>query len=408
MRILLSANACRPDVGSEPGLGWRWATSLARDHEICVLTREPNRPFIERAGAVPGIRFVYVPETISTQQGPRLLWWTAHYLWQLAAYRRAVALHREVRFDLAHHVTFATWRLPTLLWRLGIPLIWGPLGGGQSVPPGFLQALGPAGIAHEAVRAVSQVASRLDPLVRATLARAAVVLAANTPTTAFLRRLGRRDVVQVLETGIPDQVANGAPREASAPIEILWVGSFQPRKALPLLLAAVARLRDGPNLHVTVVGDGSERRRWQAMAERLRLGDRVEFVGRQPYDVTQEYYRRADIFAFTSIRDTSGNVVLEAMAAGIPVITLDWAGGGDMVDSECGVKIPPRSISQAEADLAAAIARLAADPELRRRLGEAGRRRANTLFTWDVLYRRVNEIYRHATAGGRADGEHRA
>jgi glycosyltransferase involved in cell wall biosynthesis len=401
MKILLSASACRPDAGSEPALGWRWANTLARDHDVWVLTRGFNRASIETVGPIPRVTFVYVAEPAQTLRRPRPVWWARLYAWQILAYRRAVGLHAEVGFDLAHHVTLASWRLPSLLWRLGIPLVWGPIGGGQSIPPGFARALGPAGAVHEAVRTASQVLSRYDPLVRATLSRAAAVISANSPTTAFLARLGRRDVVQLLETAIPDGISGEHSRRErpAGPLEILWVGSCQPRKALPLLLEAVALLRDGPRVHLTVVGDGPEKRRWKALAGTLGIDRQVTFLGHQPYAATLEYYRNADIFAFTSIRDTSGNVVLEAMAAGVPVITLDWAGGADMVSDDCGMKIPPRSQLQVREAIAEAIARLAADPGLRRRLGEAGQRRAREYFTWDRLYRHVSEVYARAMAG---------
>ena len=395
MRVLLSAYACSPNVGSEPAIGWAWARMLAGRHEVWVLTRDRNRAAIESAGGIPGATFDYVADPIVDLRRVRLLGWANHYAWQMAAYRRATGLHARVGFDLAHHVTFASWRVPSLLWRLGIPLVWGPVGGGQDIPPGFAKVLGPVGRSQESIRSVAQVLSRFDPLLRQTVAHAAVVVAANAATRALLHRLSGREVPQMLETAAPDVdlPALSTPRSAAAVTEILWVGGCLPRKALPLLLEAVATLRGRPRVRVKVVGDGPERRRWEKTAARLGVADRVLFLGRLPHAEVLSLYQASDIFAFTSIRDTSGNVLLEAMAAGLPVITLDWCGASDIVGEECGIKIPPRSPAQVVDDLAGAIERLAGDPALRGRMGAAAARRARTELTWARLAERMNVLY---------------
>ncbi len=404
MRILLSAYACKPNSGSEPGVGWGWAQAISRRHETWVLTTPGYREPIEAAGGIPGVHFVYVRHPLRRLGGVPVLGWTPYYLWQLIAYRRARALHREVRFDLCHHVTFASWRVPSLLWRLGIPLVWGPLGGGQVSPRGFASVFGTRGRMIEAARRVFQRLSLADPLVRATVRRAAVVVAANSATKEFLRRLGRANVEQLLETAAPDTIpaATARAEHAAGPFELLWVGAFHPRKALPLLLEAIARLAGRVEVRVTVVGDGIEGRRWRSVAARLGVADRVHFAGILPFAETLRFYESADAFVFTSLRDTSGNVLLEAMTAGLPIVAIDWAGARDMVDESCAITIRPTSPGQVADDLAAAIERLAGDAELRRRLGAAARQRVKEQFTWDRLSHRMSTLYEIAVADSRA------
>lgn len=400
MNVLLSAYACRPDRGSESGLGWNWAKATARRYRTWVITASVNRPAIEAAGELPGASFVYVDEPMVGLRGTRVLQWIPYYLWQVAAYRRAVSLHRDVGFSLCHHVTLASWRVPSLLWRLPAPLVWGPVGGGQVAPSGFGRTLGPTGRGIEGVRRVFQAVSRHDPLVRATLRRAAVVLAANSPTKALLRAMGRADAEQLLETAAPDAMIAGPLPDAQrgSRLEVLWVGKFEPRKALPLLLDAIARLDGVTDAHLTVVGAGSEAARWRRAAHRLGVEHRVRFTGALPLTETLRLYRDADVFVFTSLRDTSGNVLLEAMAAGVPVVALDWAGTRDIVDESCAITVRPTSPDQVAGDLAAALSRLAADPALRRRLSEAGRRRVQERFTWQNLSDAMSCVYDRALA----------
>lgn len=395
MKILLSAFACQPNRGSEHGLGWNWVRALSRDHSVWVLTDQLNAPAISAAGEIPNVRFEFVACPLQRLRTRPVLAWIWRYLWQYAAYRRAVQLHREIRFDIVHHVTVGTWRLPSLLSRLDAPFIWGPVGGGQDIPRGFRGTLGVVGRRLELARSISQLMSRYDPLIRDTLTRATVVIAANTPTRKVLESMGRHDVRQILETAIePAALRLPTQPRAGRPLHVFWVGEFHPRKALPLLLEAVQILQDRVALAVTVVGEGRERQRWERISRRLGVSGHVTFLGRVPHREVLSLYADADVFVFTSIRDTSGNVLLEAMAAGVPVVTLAWAGAPEIVSPDCGILIPPSSPEQVVRDLAAALERLAADPDLRQRLGEAAQRRIRKLFTWERLTERMNALYR--------------
>src|SRR5262249_41191059 len=103
-------------------------------------------------------------------------------------------------------------------------------------------------------------------------------------------------------------------------------------------------------------------------------------------------YDWADVLAFTSLRDTSGNVVLEALAAGVPVICLDHQGVRDIVTPESGIKVPVTTPSQVIAELSGALAALVGDPELCRRLGDGARERAAD-FLWSRQGDRMAEVY---------------
>ena len=143
LRILLSAYACEPGRGSEPGVGWNWAVTLAaQGHKVWVLTRTNNKQSIEAAVALldrsvrDNLHFVF-------HDLPRWArWWKkggrgVHLyfsLWQLTLLSVAKKLAQEVQFDVAHHLTFGVWRQSSHLYKLNVPLIFGPVGGGESAP----------------------------------------------------------------------------------------------------------------------------------------------------------------------------------------------------------------------------------------------------------------------------------
>jgi phosphatidyl-myo-inositol dimannoside synthase len=162
------------------------------------------------------------------------------------------------------------------------------------------------------------------------------------------------------------------------------------------LLVACAELRDGrPDLRLVIAGDGDDRQRLTALAADLGLTDRVRFTGFVSEATLAELYRRAAIFALPSRGEGFGLVYLEAMRAGKPCVALSGTAAAEVVeDGVTGLLVVPED----RAGLARALVRLLDDPDLARRLGEAGQRRFREVFTperfrarlWPLLDRLVS------------------
>lgn len=126
MKILFSAYACEPGEGSEPGIGWNWVKQIASfADEVWVITRANNRAGIEETLAkepLPNVRWAYfdLPSWARFWKGQRGVH-LYYYLWQIGAYRIGKRLHKEVGFDLVHHVAFVTYWLPGFLALLPVP-----------------------------------------------------------------------------------------------------------------------------------------------------------------------------------------------------------------------------------------------------------------------------------------------
>lgn len=157
------------------------------------------------------------------------------------------------------------------------------------------------------------------------------------------------------------------------PPAILTVAHMYPRKNLGLLLKAFACLRDaGVPFQGWMVGDGPSRRAWERLRDSLALQDRVTFLGVIPRRQLVERYRQAAIFCLPSRQEGFGIVFLEAMACGKPIVAARAAAVPETVaDGESGVLVDP---DDPEA-LARALTALLRDPDLRREMGEGGRRR---------------------------------
>jgi glycosyltransferase involved in cell wall biosynthesis len=401
LKILLVGHACAPDAGSEPGLTWNWAWHLSEHHDVWVTAHPQHRTKVEFAlrghvGRAPRVVWVALPSWLDPwhpdrgEAGLHL-----HYvLWQHAVLAQAQRLHRALRFDIVHHVSWGTINAPPLVWRLGAPFVWGPLGGGQAAPLRFRHILGPRGAIVETGRTIRRRLAPFTLSLRRAVAHSALILATNQETAEVLRRAGARHVEMFLDNGIPpDQItASNRTRGAHQVFELVWVGRIEARKALPLALEAVAELRDLP-VRLTVAGDGPLRQTCERRAAELGMSERVRFLGMVPRTRVRELFASSDALLFTSLQDGFGSVVLEAMAAGLPVIGLDHQGVGALVPQQAAMKIPVTSPEATVRGLASAIRRLAASPALATRLSEAARGHAAT-ESWSRRVVRVNELYR--------------
>lgn len=134
MKVLLSAYACIPNRGTEPGHGWGLAVHLAkRGIDVHVLTAAKNAEYIRQhllVNPIPGLSFHYLDYPTNRFRSEEM----RYLLWQFAAVRSARDLNDSENFDLVHHVTFGSVHVPSQLWRIGVPVVFGPVGGGQTAP----------------------------------------------------------------------------------------------------------------------------------------------------------------------------------------------------------------------------------------------------------------------------------
>lgn len=406
-RILLSAYACRPNAGSEPGVGWNFAQRVAAHHQVWVITRADNRPSIEewisKNGGETNPRFVYhdVPRWVHLMFPGNAGNQVRYFFWQSSVLETAQKLHDEVRFDLAQHITYVRYWTPSRLVKLPAPFIWGPVGGAESAPASFKRGLGLRGRLTEWVRETARGLGELDPRVRTAASQSAISFATTEETAARLRHLGAPRVQVMTEAGLAreeiEALYAGEPPE-DTDFTFISMGRLLYWKGFHLGLAAFARA-NLPRVKFVIVGDGPEMDRLKNHARALGILERVEFTGRLPRDATLARLRQAHVLVHPSLHDSGGWVCLEAMGSGRPVICLNLGGPATQVTEQTGFRIQADHPEQAIADMAAAMRRLFEDPALRKQMAQAGRERVMQDFCWDEKIRRMNGIYAELIEG---------
>jgi glycosyltransferase involved in cell wall biosynthesis len=243
----------------------------------------------------------------------------------------------------------------------------------------------------------------LAPLLRRIVRGSDAVTAISTYTA---RRL-QAQVSGVDPAIIPFGAAVDAPPEpppytydGERPFELLFVGRLVERKGVHLLIEALGTLPPTRRVVLNVVGDGPDRPRLQAQAERLGLGGRAVFHGFVPKEELQRRLETCDAFVLPAVIDAKGDteglgvVLIEAMSYARPVIASAAGGIVDIVrDGRNGFLVPPGDGPA----LAGAIGRMMDDPAAARTLGLHGREDAESGFGWDVIADRLAEIYRNCS-----------
>ena len=401
--VLVAAFACGPGRGSEPGIGWQLATRLAPYYDVTVVTYSGWRDRIEAELAVrpvPGLRVAYYrlpfePERLYTGREE----WGGfaeqfHYIaWTHGARRVVRRLHDATPFDAAVHASFVRYWSPSPASALvGVPFVWGPVGGGETAPASFVAEWSWKNRLRSRLRDTVRAASHWLPAVRTTARRATVAVATTRESADRMERLGARHVeVARSAMGLVQKEADrlgAVPLPPDGPLTFLFTGRLIYWKGVDIGVRAFAQAcADAPDVladaRFVVLGDGPEMGPLQALAE--RLGAHVEFRGHVLRETALVTLGEAHVQVHPSLHDSSGYATIEAMAAGRPVVCLALGGPAEQITPEVGIAVPAVTPEQAVRDMAAAMVRLARDPDLRARMSRAARARVAELYVWEGI-----------------------
>lgn len=340
MKVLLSSFQCGPGQGSELGNGWNWARALSDcGHDVTVITQSSFAEEIRKAGPQDiKFRFVEVPWLPAYRLSHQLGLYHYYVSWQDAALR-----HLQMQpdhYDVVHHVVWGSLHLGTRLWQLPAPLVYGPIGGGQTAPASYWRYFGRSW-PTEALRTrlTTGTMLKLNSRSRETIRNSAVTLVTNSATAAASRSLGATDVRYMLAEGLPPEwIAAPRSQPAGTPV-VLWLGRLLARKAPTLAVQAFAELRRRMPARLIMAGDGPLREQVRREVARCGVADDVQLPGQVPWKEIGRLYGSASVFLFTSLRDSSGSQFLEALGKGLPAVALDHHGIGDLDVGAAAIKV---------------------------------------------------------------------
>ena len=313
-------------------------------------------------------------ERLSVSKKRRHLWSQQEmFRYLVRASRRVRSLLRSMRFDLIHAIFGIPSGLIAYKERRIIPYVLSLRG---SDVPGFNARF-------------TWQHLFLKPLLRRVWRHAYSVTANSRGLRALAWRTYPGLPIRVIPNGVDTLTFRPTERAPNRRTRFLTVARLIPRKGLDCLIDAFGLLhRERVEAELTIVGGGDFEDKLSAQARSLGLRDRIDFRGELPHDDLPAVYAEHDVFVLPSLNEGMSNAVLEAMAAGLPVVTTPTGGAHELLDG-AALFVAKRN----PAEIASRLAELINDPHRRHSLAVAARKRAER-FSWGRVADEYLELYR--------------
>lgn len=400
--ILASTYAVNPYKGSEDAMGWNYVTQIARFNKVVAVTRENNQADIERymaenpSDVYANMTFLYfdLPYWMRFwKRGGRgaLLYF---YLWQMSVPKFIKGL--DLSFDIAHNLNFHNDWTPTFLWRLGKPLVWGPVGHHPAIPKAFVKDIyGTKAYIIDRLRwLVKQSFWNCGYFLRKSAKRSDRVIGMNSSVAKVLP-LSEKQLITV------NSVCSENHQEGRLPSDrftAIFVGRFVPLKGADVAINAFARFCKGLNeeqrkkVEFVLIGKGPSETYLRSLIEKHQLETHIRIISWMDRAELKTYYQKSSVFLFPS-HEGAGMVVPEALSYGLPVIAFDNIGPGEFINDSCGYRIPYLAYNDSVQGFTDALLQMFADPKGLAELSEGARAQYDLKFTWEKRGELLASIY---------------
>ena len=396
MNYLISAYSVNPYKGSEDSIGWNWVLQYEKNYKegdrIILLTKKFNEKDTRKGLEEFNIQHVElvivdVPNALNWFREKHSAFHHMYYiLWQHWAW--LWVKHSGIRFDVIHHVTMNDYRIPSELYKAkGAKVIWGPMGGAQ-VTPRPLKVYEKNQLIASFREFVNKSCS-WNPFYKKALRSYYKIYCINNETQKQISRIVGKDVPLMPELALRDEYKNLPIRKGKNDIlKIVFVGRLIGKKGIAFLVDALSLMPTDMDWELLIFGDGDGRALIEKQIADSGIGKNVKLMGNRPLNQIAEAYQQADVFVLPSLRETSGNVLLEAMAYAVPIVAFDTSFCRLLKEVECGVFInTDQALEGIKEDWCKAIVTLGQDKELAKQMGMNGYKYVNSKLTWDEKYR---------------------
>jgi glycosyltransferase involved in cell wall biosynthesis len=365
--------------GSEAGNSWHWLEYWRQRRQVLVVTSDFR-------GSMPD---GCVVEVIERREHGWLGERAVFIDWLRRVKARLQSLHLGSD-SIVHFVSWASLSAPIPSPSGSVPVIWGPVGGGQEAPPTYARYLGPATLGE----LVRNARTRAVPHVRRVLSRrerrTTLAIAANSDTRRRLIGAGFKVLCTMHDNAVPEGwIKQPRTMPYSRPHQVLWVGRLERHKAARIAVDVVERVLERVPVVLNIVGTGRDQLGVEEYARGRGIADSVHFHGSVPHWRVGEMMHEASVLLFTSLRDTCAPVIFESLGAGLPVVALNHQGMLDFSD-EGILKVPVRTPPPTVKAMADALQRILADETLWKSYSESAIAHAIRRGTWQSRYKEMD------------------
>lgn len=402
-KILICAYSCEPGFSSEQEIGWKWTTLLSEKNDLFVLTRESNKNTIEdfrkKNNIKNNIKYIYydLPNWAKKWKRGEKGLYLYYTLWQFGAYLKAKKINKKENFDIVHYLTFGSILLPQFMFLMPNKFVWGPIGGGETIPLKFINDFSKKGKFVEIIRHFVHNMLKYNPFLFLQCYKSSKILVRSKETYNMIPKIFRNKTELMLETGTPEELLNYKSNQISTKkeLQIITVGRFVNWKINLLTLKTILNFKEKYNVPFKyyLIGDGYEEDNLKNFVRENNLQDNVVFTGRIPREEVFNYLSQSDIYFSTTFKEGGSWAFFEAVAIGLPVVCLKVSGPDMIVADNCGIKIELTNPEEVINKLTEGLYSLSQDKELRLRLSIAAKKVLINDLSWNNIMYRINNIY---------------
>lgn len=409
MNILVMAYAISPYRGSEYAVAWNYVMHMSKNNNLTVLYGTSDEHIGEtdtidkylKEHTVKNVRFIAVQPNILTNllNWPNrngLFVYTFYYafaVWQRTAYNVAKEIIKTEHFDLVHNVGPIGYREPGYLWKLGLPYIWGPVGGANNAPLQLMKHMPLIGRMKQTFRNVANIIQfhtkhRLKLALKAT----DVLLTATSENQRKFKKVYHKDSIYFPENCITGEITLDESKfDNPSKYNIIAIGTLDSRKSIGIFLESLVQVYNRDMLHVDIVGDGPLRDNLQRFAKENGLDKLITWYGQLPRVKAVKVFNSAHLHVITSVSEGNPTTIWEAMSYGVPTMSFDHCGMHDTICDRCGIRVPiAKRYEDCVADIARNIDELLEHPERFHQLAH-GVLECAKRYTWNEREKFLNE-----------------
>lgn len=410
MKILILADVCNPNWPSLPSFSFSLAQSIAKQVDVVLVTHIRNEKDISMEAssfseiiyidneyiASPLFKFSNILRKIGIGgwMTNMALKYPSNIAFEYQVYKLLKNRLRNKEFDFIHRISPVSPTVPSPIatWS-DVPFIYGPLNGALAWPSQFGEEIKK----EREVLVHLRNTYKLLPYYKSSFQRAVKILAAFHHVEKDIPYKEHHKIVRFNELGVntelykPDLNKQSVSTQAC---QFLFVGRLVPYKCAHVVITAFSNSEILRKYHkLVIVGDGPERRSLEQLIDDNKLNGCVTILGWKTQPEVAEYMRQSDIFVFPTIREVGGNVLIEAMSAGLPLIVPNYGGPSELVDDSSGIKIELAEKIEFQKSMTESMELLACDAPLRKRLSVSAREKALKLHDWEIKGILMKQIY---------------
>lgn len=397
-KIFVSAYACEPNQGSEIGVGWHWVLEMSKYFDLWVMTRESNRESIERWLAENNVD--HLPIFLYYDIPQKWRFWKRglrgvrvyYIIWQHLTNGIVRECMKRNGVEIYHLLTYGNALWPASRYGQKQHFIWGPTSAGSYLKTDFTSHYGVKSRVKEFVQRIMARSLRFNRGFQARCRDAKVIICKTEQMMGSISSKYRHKATLFTDVAIElIDTTNFKHRAEDGIIRYLAVGRLEAWRGFDLLIEAFSLvLKRSPQLHLDILGQGTDRERLERIIERLKVKDSVFLRGQVSMEEYYQYMADCDVVVNPTLKEGAVTTAFDSMSFAKPLICVKTGGYTHYFDSEYSILINPKCRSQMVQDLCEALLALT----IKERRLEMSRRiiaiREN--FTWERKGEQIRDL----------------